>query len=90
MDDLAIHDFFTCNAKISTVAGSIITAPLKLSFVGERCFLYRSLQSSTPIAQAETIGLGTEGATLSLLGSSGDFYVGSYCPDWQHLFHSSE
>ncbi|WP_260863151.1 type III secretion system ATPase SctN [Citrobacter sp. Marseille-Q6884] len=71
MDDLAIHDFFTCNAKISTVAGSIITAPLKLSFVGERCFLYRSLQSSTPIAQAETIGLGTEGATLSLLGSSG-------------------
>lgn len=74
MDDLAIHDFFTCNAKISTVAGSIITAPLKLSFVGERCFLYRSLQSSTPIGQAETIGLGTEGGdTQSTWFVRGDF-----------------
>ncbi|EMF0717730.1 type III secretion system ATPase SctN [Citrobacter freundii] len=71
MDDLAIHDFFTCNAKISTVTGSIVTAPLKLSFVGERCYLYRSLQSGTPIGLAETIGLGNEGATLSLLGSPG-------------------
>ncbi|POT59505.1 EscN/YscN/HrcN family type III secretion system ATPase [Citrobacter amalonaticus] len=71
MDDLTIHDFFTCNAKISTVTGSIITAPLKLSFVGERCYLYRSLQSRVPIGQAETIGLGHEGVTLSLLGSPG-------------------
>lgn len=71
MDDLTIHNFFTCNARISTVNGSIITAPLKLSFVGERCFLYRSLQSSKPIGQAETIGLGHDGVTLSLLGSPG-------------------
>ncbi|KNC09805.1 ATP synthase [Klebsiella sp. RIT-PI-d] len=71
MDDLTIHNFFTCNAKISTVTGSIITAPLKLSFVGERCFLYRSLKSSIPIGQAETIGLGDGGVMLSLLGSPG-------------------
>lgn len=71
MDDLTIHSFFTCNARISTVNGSIITAPLKLSFVGERCFLYRSLQSSKPIGQAETIGLAHDGVTLSLLGSPG-------------------
>lgn len=71
MDDLAIHNFFNCNAKISTVTGSIITAPLKLSFVGERCYLYRSLQSNIPIGQAETIGLGNGGVTLSLLGSPG-------------------
>ncbi len=70
MDDLTIHNFFTCNAKIASVNGSIITAPLKLSFVGERCFLYRSLQSSIPIGQAETIGLGHGEATLSLLGSA--------------------
>lgn len=71
MDDLTIHNFFTCNAKIATVTGSIITAPLKRSFVGERCFLYRSLKSSVPVAQAETIGLSHGGVTLSLLGASG-------------------
>ena len=68
-NDLTIHDFFNCNAKISSVTGSIITAPLKLTFVGERCFIYRTLQSSVPVGQAETIGLGHNGATLSLLGS---------------------
>ncbi|WP_230350801.1 type III secretion system ATPase SctN [Lelliottia sp. WAP21] len=68
-NNLTIHDFFNCNAKISSVTGSIITDPLKLSFVGERCFIYRSLHSSTPVGQAETIGLGREGVTLSLLGS---------------------
>nr|WP_318383145.1 type III secretion system ATPase SctN [uncultured Enterobacter sp.] len=71
MDELTIHNFFTCNAKIATVNGSIITAPLKHSFVGERCFLYRSLNARSPVGQAETIGLGHEHVTLSLLGSPG-------------------
>lgn len=69
MHDLTIHDFFTCNAEVSTVNGCVITAPLKHSFIGERCYLYHSSSTTQPVGQAETIGIGRGEATLSLLGS---------------------
>ncbi|EPC0820134.1 type III secretion system ATPase SctN [Escherichia albertii] len=70
MRNLSLLDFFRCDARISSVHGSIITAPLQHTFIGERCRIYRSLETQEVIGQAETIGFDKDGALLCLLGAS--------------------
>ncbi len=70
MNVLSLTDFFRSSARITGVKGSIITAPLRHSFIGEQCHLYPCLQGSEVIASAETIAFDHRGAVLCLLGET--------------------
>ena len=70
MNVLSLTDFFRNSAKITGVKGSIITAPLRHSFIGEQCHLYPCLQGGEVIASAETIAFDHRGAVLCLLGET--------------------
>lgn len=56
MQEILLSDIFDCNARITSIQGTIITAPLRHTFIGERCRIYRSLSDPRVIGQAETIG----------------------------------
>lgn len=71
MKALSLADFFRNSARITGVKGSIVTAPLRHSFIGEQCHLYRCLQGKNVIACAETIAFDHRGAVLCLLGETG-------------------
>ncbi|HGN9372268.1 TPA: type III secretion system ATPase SctN [Citrobacter pasteurii] len=70
MQEISLRDIFRCDARITSIHGSIITAPLRHTFVGERCRIYRSLNDRHFIGQAETIGFNKDNAVLCLLGGS--------------------
>ncbi|WP_410751975.1 type III secretion system ATPase SctN [Citrobacter sp. U14242] len=70
MQEISLRDIFCCDARITSIHGSIITAPLRHTFVGERCRIYRSLNDRHFIGQAETIGFNKDNAVLCLLGGS--------------------
>lgn len=70
MQEILLSDIFDCNARITSIQGTIITAPLRHTFIGERCRIYRSLSDPRVIGQAETIGFSQGNAVLCLLGGS--------------------
>ena len=70
MQEILLSNIFDCNARITSIQGTIITAPLRHTFIGERCCIYRSLNDSRIIGQAETIGFSQGNAVLCLLGGS--------------------
>jgi type III secretion protein N (ATPase) len=57
-------------AKPSRLVGSVIEAPLRQSFIGERCEIKRTVWDSQVLCSAQTIGFNDRGAILSLLGDS--------------------
>ena len=59
------------SARVTRLNGSVIHAPLRRTFVGERCdVVAHPLRSDSRLCQAQTIGFNERDAILSLLGGA--------------------
>lgn len=59
------------SARITRLNGSVIYAPLRRTFIGERCdVLAHPLRADSRLCQAQTIGFDERDAILSLLGAA--------------------
>ncbi|VVD76681.1 FliI/YscN family ATPase [Pandoraea fibrosis] len=59
------------SAQLSKLHGSVIHAPLRRTFIGERCDVVRDPhQPDTRLCQAQTIGFSHQDAILSILGNT--------------------
>jgi len=70
MTSYALRHWVRHAAKPSRLVGPVIEAPLRQSFIGERCEIKRSVWDEQPLCAAQTIGFNAQGAILSLLGDS--------------------
>ena len=67
------------SAQLSKLHGSVIHAPLRRTFIGERCDVVSDPhQPATRFCQAQTIGFNQQEAILSILGNTQDIPRGAW------------